>query len=159
MLTSRKGYQPSGYFPIIEAEGTPCEGQDLETGSIYKGSCPGWYNYEYTTGIKAVKHNSIVSNKFEFNDDEDLDESVLNADYAVKIYEREFLDKPPISFIADEIGQPGDKGKKFSVFSLSDERVVYSKSQYDPKKGFEIMDDDFDKISDDEEFINETEED
>jgi hypothetical protein len=99
MLTTRKGYQPSGYFPIIEAEGTPCEGQELETGSIYQGSCPGWYNFEYTTGIKAVRHNSIVStNSISLDDSKELEASEVSRDYAVKIYEREFLPNPPISF-------------------------------------------------------------
>ena len=155
MTTSRKGLQPSGYFPIIEAEGTPCEGQELETGSIYQGSCPGWYNYEYTTGIKAVKHNSIVSDTSMFSeDDPELDDSELkdgkiSSEYAVKIYEREFLTKPPISFSADEIGDPSDQNKKFSVFSTSDERVVYSKSMYKPTKKT-ILNEDFDEFEEDE---------
>jgi hypothetical protein len=54
-----------------------------------------------------------------------------------------------ISFAAAEIGRPGEKDKKFSVFSTSDERIVYSKSMYKPLKD-KVVDDDFDDIADDE---------
>ena len=155
MLTSRKGLQPSGYFPIIEAEGTPCEGQDLRDGSIYQGSSPGWYNYEYTTGIKAFKHNSIVSSSSFSNEEESedsLNASKISYEYAVKIYEREFLSRPPISYAADDIGEPGEKDKKFSVFTTSDERVVYSKSSYKRPTSNKpvLVADDFDQVNEDE---------
>ena len=160
MMTSRKGLQPSGYFPIIEVEGTPCEGQDLKTGSIYQGTCPGWYNYEYTMGIKAAKHNSMVSNNLLSQSyDDELEGSQITKEYAVKIYEREFIKTPPISYAADDIGEPGDKNKKFSIFSTSDERVVYSKSVFkSPQdkpyettmRGFDDIDLDDNEIEDDE---------
>ena len=64
------------------------------------------------------------------------------------------MENPPISFSADEIGQPGEKGKRFSVFSTSDERVVYSKSMYkkpdDSPSNLRILDQEFDEISSDE---------
>lgn len=95
-----------------------------------------------------MKHNSITSSNTEFVESE-LEAGTMNTEYAVKIYEREFLTNPPISFAADDIGQPGEKGKKFSVFSTSDERIVYSKSMY-KKNDKTILDDDFDKVEDDE---------
>ncbi len=125
---------------IVEAEGTLCEGQELETGSIYQGSCPGWYNYEYTTGIKAVKHNSIVSNA-SLKDEEELEGSKISTEYAVKIYERDLQFRFLLAKLVNQVTRI-----RSSVYLQL--RMNYSKSMYKPTKKKFV--DSFDEVESDE---------
>ena len=122
----------------MEVVGTPCEGIRLDDNAVFQGTCPGWYNYEFSRGIKVVKDSMIVNKPGSTH-------SSIGKRYAIKIHERDFLGEPPICFAVNEIGKPGEAGKKFSVISTSDERIVYSSNinkQEDPKE----IDEDFDTI-------------
>jgi hypothetical protein len=109
----RNGLQPSSYGIIVEVQGTPCEAIRFSDKSIFQGTCPGWYNYEYQKGVKVVRNSSIIS------DSSELGTNLLNK-YAVKVYEREFLKERPLNVPADKIGE----NKEFRILSLSQEMKV-----------------------------------
>jgi hypothetical protein len=147
-----KGDQPSSYSMIVEAEGTPCEGMRTIDKSVFQGTSSGYYNYEYKTGITVVRNSPIVSNPT------DLGEGFDNK-YAVRIYTREFLKVPPISFAADSIGKPGEPNKEFVIMSTSREEPVYSSNIFGAakqkaKEDHQEIDTDFDIRHEDEEDFN-----
>lgn len=114
------GMQPSSYGIIVEAKGTPCECIRNEDNALFQGTSPGWYNFEGRKGITLVRNSTVISNPTE------LSESITKL-YAVKIHERQFLDKKPkkpITVPVNLIGIPGQIG----VVSLSPEKQVYASS-------------------------------
>lgn len=119
--TPAKGSQPTTYGYIVEVEGTDCEGVLHQDNLRFQGSSPVWYNYEYRTCIKLVKHMNLVSS----SNLENLE--AMGKSYAVRVFDREFLEDRPFSIAASQIGDPGEAGKTFSVISTAIERVVYSK--------------------------------
>lgn len=108
-----KGKQPSAFGIIVEAEGTECQGMRIADKSIFQGSCPGWYNYEFSKGITLVK-TPVKTEHSQW--------------YLVKNYEREFLTNPPITFNAEQIGRPDEKDKDFTILSTSKQHVVFGSS-------------------------------
>lgn len=102
---SAKGEQPSGYGLIVEAEGTLCQGMRLKDKAIFQGNCAGWYNYEFSKGLKLVRQEG--------------------ANYCVKYYDRQYLSESPITFNADVIGRPDEKDKEFTILSTSKQHVVF----------------------------------
>jgi hypothetical protein len=95
---TKSGLQPSSYGIIVEVQGTACEAIRFSDKSIFQGTCPGWYNYEYEKGVKVVRNSSIIS------DSSELGTNLLNK-YAVKVHESEFLKERPLNIPADKIGE------------------------------------------------------
>ena len=135
------GHQPSGYGLVIEYIGIECQGMRNEDKLMFQGTCPGWYTYEYNKSVKLIRNSSIISSSSELDS--------ITDKYAIRVFSRDYLANPPISFAADDIGMPGESGKAFSVISTSDEQVVYSSNIGSSSKVTEI-DEEFDKISTEE---------
>lgn len=120
LFNSGKGLQPSGYGIVVETQGVDCQLNKFVDNSVYQGTSPGWYSFESSKGVTLVRNSTIVSNP------QQLQNSLQNR-YSVKVHEREFLTTKPLYIPPELIGQPGEKGKSFSVVSTSIENVVYEK--------------------------------
>jgi hypothetical protein len=120
-----KGDQPASYGIIVEVIGTECEGVRIPDKSVFLGSSPAYYNYEFSKAVKVVKNNTLTSNSMDLTNPE---LSEIKSTYAVRIFDLELLSSLPFNVSADLIGYPGEPGKTFSVVSTSDVTKVFSKN-------------------------------
>jgi hypothetical protein len=117
-----KGTQPSSYGIIVEAFGTPCEGVRYKDDAVFQGTSPGYYNYEYKKQILAVKHSNLIGSV------SDIKSTTIDKKYAIKIYEKVFLEQRPFHINVGNIGERGEENRTFGVLSTSAIKPVYSQN-------------------------------
>lgn len=105
--------------------------------------------------VTLVKHNQITSGP------SDLMENPVQ-EYAVKIYEKKLIEKPPLSIPASSIGEPGQEGITYKIVNVSAESPVYAgnmNARSAKKDSVRISNEVLDEEFDDEEIIDVTGED
>jgi hypothetical protein len=146
---SAKGDQPTGYGIIVEVIGTECEGIRITDKSVFLGTSPAYYNYEFSKAVKVVKNNAVTSTSMDLTDPE---LNGVKSTYAIRVFDRELLSGTPFNVSPDLIGYPGETGKTFSVVSTSDVTQVFSKNITDIQEDLRRNTNNFKEIENADEF-------